>query len=101
VGAHRGAQENGDRLAEPLRGATVAKSPLEESPIMPKAKEPRETAEEKFERVRRTVAKETDDELAKVRKKTARLKALREEKAAADRAEAAKAPAPSRKRPRA
>jgi hypothetical protein len=67
---------------------------------MTKAKEPRETAEERFERVRRTVAKETDDELAAVRKKTARLKALREEKEAAARAETAKAPPPSRKRPR-
>jgi outer membrane protein TolC len=66
---------------------------------MTKAKEQRETAEERFERVRKVVAKEAEDDLAAVRKKTARLKALREEKEAAERQVEPEKPArPSRRK---
>jgi hypothetical protein len=47
------------------------------------AKEPRETAEARFERIQKTVANEADAERTAMRKKTARLKALRMERDAA------------------
>jgi hypothetical protein len=72
------------------------------------AKEPRETAEARFERIQKTVANETDAERTALRKKTARLKALRMERdAALQEAKITEAPLPSdgegatAKRPRA
>lgn len=46
-------------------------------------KEPRETAEARFDRIQRTVANEADAERSAIRKKIARLKALRMERDAA------------------
>ncbi len=40
----------------------------------------RETAEERFARTQKVATEETQNELADIRKKTARLKALREQK---------------------
>ena len=51
---------------------------------MPRAKEPRETAEARFERIQKTATEETEAELTAVRKKTARLKALRLQKESAE-----------------
>jgi hypothetical protein len=47
------------------------------------SKEPRETAEARFDRIQRTVANEADAERTAVRKKIAHLKALRMERDAA------------------
>lgn len=61
------------------------------------AKETRETAEARFDRIQRTVTNETDAERLALRKKTALLKALRLEKEAAEReAEAAKPRSPGK-----
>lgn len=49
------------------------------------AKETRETAEARFDRIQKTVTNETTTERLAVRKKTALLKALRLEKEAAER----------------
>lgn len=49
------------------------------------AKETRETAEARFDRIQKTVTNETNTERLAVRKKTALLKALRLEKEAAER----------------
>jgi hypothetical protein len=48
-------------------------------------KEPRETAEARFERIQKIATAESAAELTAVRGKTARLKALRMEKEAAER----------------
>ena len=60
------------------------------------AKEPRETAEARFERIQKIVTNEADAERTAIRKKTARLKALRMElDAALQEAKIAEAPLPS------
>ena len=60
------------------------------------AKEPRETAEARFERIQKIVTNEADAERTAIRKKTARLKALRMERdAAAQEAKTAEASLPS------
>jgi hypothetical protein len=62
------------------------------------AKEPRETAEARFERIQKIVTNEADAERTAIRKKTARLKALRMERdAALQEAKVTEAPVPSRK----
>jgi hypothetical protein len=69
--------------------------------ILKTAKEPRETAEARFDRIQRIVTNEADAERIAVRKKTARLKALRMERdAASQEAEIKEASLSSGKKPR-
>jgi hypothetical protein len=56
-----------------------------ERAVTPDIKKPRETAEARFERVRIVATRVTEDKLAAVRKNMLHLKALREEKEAAER----------------
>ena len=48
-------------------------------------KEPRESADAVYRRIQKAATAQTDNELAAIRKKTARLKAMRLEKEAAER----------------
>jgi hypothetical protein len=58
---------------------------------MTKPKGPRDAAEARFERLRKAVADELEDELTAMRKKNARLRALREQKQADEQDGAAEA----------
>jgi hypothetical protein len=65
---------------------------------MTKSREPRESAEAAYRRIQKAATEHTKDELAAIRKKTARLKAIRLEKEAAERKEPARPKKPGRSR---